>query len=296
VRDHAIVCSQFWTGETGRFLRECGADAQRVALYLLTAPSSTMIGLYYLPLPTLEHEVGIKREGALKALRSLQEAGFAAYDGATETVFVREMARFQIGDVLDPKDNRVKSVERQAGMMCKSPFYRDFLMRYREAFHLRNVPDPGAGREAPSKPLRSQGQGQDQGQDQGEDKPAAQASTATAGAATVASLLTFPCCAGKRSKEQTWDLPQDYVSELSESFAGVDVLTECRKALAWVRANPAKRKTAGGMREFLFRWMSREQNSGRSRGGNGARHTAGGSKLDEKLAMIDGIFSDEVKR
>jgi hypothetical protein len=68
-RDFAIVKSSFWTGETGRKLRAAGGDAQRVAMYLITCGSSNMIGLYYLPLPVMCHEIGITLQGASKALR-----------------------------------------------------------------------------------------------------------------------------------------------------------------------------------------------------------------------------------
>jgi hypothetical protein len=134
----------------------------------------------------------------------------------------------------------------------------------------------------------------------GSEKPAAQASTATADAATVAAaaaFLTFPCCAGKRSKDPTWALTEDYVVELAETFPAVDVRAECREALGWVRAKPANRKTADGMREFLFRWMKRSQNGGgQRRGANGARHAAGGSKLEQTLAMVDSMFADQEAR
>src|SRR5437899_9218726 len=75
VREYAKVAPQFWTGETGKRIRALGRDAQVVALYLVSSPSSTMLGFYYLPIPTLCHEIGISRQGALKALRSLSEAG-----------------------------------------------------------------------------------------------------------------------------------------------------------------------------------------------------------------------------
>ena len=67
MRDHAIVSPHFWTGETGRQLRK-DADAQRIALYLMTCPSANMIGLYYIPIPLISHEVGISLQGASKGL------------------------------------------------------------------------------------------------------------------------------------------------------------------------------------------------------------------------------------
>lgn len=97
MRDYAKVAPQFWTGTTGRALRAEGRDCQLLALYLITSPHATMIGLYYMPLPLLCHETGLSREGASKALRSLGALGFAHYDPERELVWVPEMARFQLG-------------------------------------------------------------------------------------------------------------------------------------------------------------------------------------------------------
>jgi hypothetical protein len=60
-----------------------------------------------------------------------------------------------------------------------------------------------------------------------------------------------------------------YRAEWAAAYPGVDVMAEARKALAWVNANPTKRKTARGMAKFLLGWMSRQQD----RGGNGFTHS-----------------------
>lgn len=73
----------------------------------------------------------------------------------------------------------------------------------------------------------------------------------------------FPCVAGKKTQSQIWELEQPYVAELQTAFPGVDVAQQCIKAHVWVKGNLENRKTAKGMREFLFNWMNREQNSGR---------------------------------
>ena len=73
-------------------------------------------------------------------------------------------------------------------------------------------------------------------------------------------VLTFPTV-GKGGEE--WHLRESKVAEYRESFPGVDVLAECRKARQWGADNPKKRKTATGMPAFLGRWLAKEQNSGR---------------------------------
>lgn len=54
-----------------------------------------------------------------------------------------------------------------------------------------------------------------------------------------------------------WPLRQAFLDELSELFPKLDILSECRAALAWVRADASRRKTAKGMRAFLTGWVTR---------------------------------------
>lgn len=150
MRDFSKVAPQFWTGDTGRRLRALGPEVQVIALYLITCPSSSMIGLFYLPLPTLCHETGRGFEGASKALLDLEKARFCEYDRETELVWVPEMARFQIGEALSPNDKRAVGLKKDLIPFRKSRFYKKFLDRYAERYHLRDLPEP----EAPSEPLR----------------------------------------------------------------------------------------------------------------------------------------------
>ncbi|MFH1605438.1 MAG: DNA-binding protein, partial [Pseudomonadota bacterium] len=62
MKTHAKVPSSIWTGALGKKLREAGPEAQRVAFYLLTSPTSNILGLYYLSIASICHEVGINEE------------------------------------------------------------------------------------------------------------------------------------------------------------------------------------------------------------------------------------------
>jgi len=167
MRDYAKVSPQFWTGDTGKFLRGLGPRAQVIAMYLMTCPSATMLGLYYLPLPTLCHETASPSKEALKDLRRLSQGGFSYYDEASEHVFVPEMARFQIGESLTKRDNRHKALLRELDALKKSPFFKHFLDRYRDAYELHDLtiePSTPSLFEAPLEPLRSQEQEQEKEQ------------------------------------------------------------------------------------------------------------------------------------
>jgi len=76
------------------------------------------------------------------------------------------------------------------------------------------------------------------------------------------SVLVMPCKAGRRTRSSEWPLESALVRELEESFPGVDVVVELRKAKGWLETNPQKRKTFDGMSRFCWRWLSRANDSG----------------------------------
>jgi hypothetical protein len=175
LRSYGKVSPRFWTGPTGKAIRALGADAQVVALYLMTAPSSSMTGLYYLPIPVLVHETGSPFEGASKVLRSLREVGFCDYDEVEEVVWVPEMAHHQVGDSIKAKDKRAAGVVASLEPYRNSRFYGEFFKRYGRAY---GISDKGPSKphrsplEGPSKVPRSQDQEQEQEQEQSESQPA----------------------------------------------------------------------------------------------------------------------------
>lgn len=165
MRDYAQIVPTFWTRGSGKQLRG-DPLAMLIALYAMTCPSSTMVGIYYLPIPTLAHETGSTVEGAREALRRVEEVGIAYYDDETEMIWVPEMARYQIGETLTPRDNRKAAVIRALRQVGKHRFARAFHEKYREAYGLPDMPElgfeepetkgPRSPFEAPSDPLRSQ--------------------------------------------------------------------------------------------------------------------------------------------
>ncbi len=78
----------------------------------------------------------------------------------------------------------------------------------------------------------------------------------------VRGLLAFPTIG---TGTNAWQLTETQVAEWATSFPGVDVLGQCRQALAWVLASPGRRKTSRGMAKFLVGWLGRAVDSGRAR-------------------------------
>lgn len=75
--------------------------------------------------------------------------------------------------------------------------------------------------------------------------------------ASEPAVLVFPTI-GQGPK--TWDLTEAQRAEWQACYPGEDVLGECQKALAWVKANHAK--TAKGMPAFLVKWLNRAADRG----------------------------------
>lgn len=177
MRDYGKVSPRFWVGDTGRKLRKLRAtvpDAQLIALFLMTGPTSVATGLYHLPLEMLTLYTGSPSKGALKALRSLQDEGFSFYDQDVEHVWVPNMAKEQLGGTIKPSDNRHGWLLRELQPYRKSPFFPRFVEKYRGRYHL---PEDFCGSpfEGASKDLR-RGHGADptppskQGEGEGEIK------------------------------------------------------------------------------------------------------------------------------
>jgi len=70
----------------------------------------------------------------------------------------------------------------------------------------------------------------------------------------AAEVMAFPTIG---MQGPSWVLRAEYLAELQVAFPALDVLDQCRRARAWVYANPVHRKTVRGMPNFLVRWLNR---------------------------------------
>lgn len=142
MRDYSKVSPRFWLGTTGRQLRAEGPDVQLVALYLITAPTANMIGLYALSTAALANDTGLSSERVLQALARLGELRFSEYDELSQVVWVLEMARFQVSEKskdaesLKPGDKRCKGVQRDYNQVPDNRMLGAFFDKYADRFHL----------------------------------------------------------------------------------------------------------------------------------------------------------------
>lgn len=85
-----------------------------------------------------------------------------------------------------------------------------------------------------------------------------------------------------------WPLFESKLAQYRESFPGIDVSAECRKARQWCIDNPTKRKTPKGMPQFLSGWLGRAQNRGADGRGNSVG-SGGQSRVRAEPGKYDGI-------
>ena len=165
MRDYGIVTPAFWIGATGKQLRG-DVNAQLIAMYLMTSPHSSMTGVFHCPVIYMAHETGLTLEGASKGLHRLCEVGFCEYDEASETVFVVNMASFQIAKSLKPGDNRIAGLKKEVAKMAPAIMRERFIAIYSVAFCLDIQPQKTSPYKAPTKPGSGSGSGSGSGNKQ----------------------------------------------------------------------------------------------------------------------------------
>lgn len=173
MRKFASVPPRIWQAD----LKAVRGDLEAIAVHyhLTTSSHANMLGLYYVPIAYIAHEMGISQEGASKGLRSLIQAGLCAYDFENDLVWVHDMASDQIAPHLSPKDKRVKGIAEQLAMLPICQITLGFFQKYRVPYHLheeRCLEEfeviSASPFEAPSKPLRSKEKEKDKEKDLGE--------------------------------------------------------------------------------------------------------------------------------
>lgn len=136
MRDYAKIGPKAWQGETFKKLRKGPSEGLLVALYLMSSPSSNMLGLYSQPMLYMAHETGLGMEGASKGLRCCIAAGFCSYDEASEMVWVHEMAKYQVAEELKAADKRCAGIQKDYDALPNNPFLGPFFERYAGPFKL----------------------------------------------------------------------------------------------------------------------------------------------------------------
>ncbi len=255
MRDYAKVSPQFWIGQTGRVIKSLGIESQLLALYLMTCPHATMLGVYYLPIALIAHETGIPFEEASKSLQSLCEVGFCTYDQTMEYVWVHEMASYQIGDALKPNDNRIKAIQENYDALPTLSFLSMFFEKYHAVFFLHQTHNCESPLEGSSKPLRSQEQDQEQKQEKEQEQDISAAQTCALPVVENNPVILLPLKNGSE-----FEITAKQIEEWQLLYPNVDVVQTLRNIRGWNLANANRRKTRNGILKHITGWLTKEQN------------------------------------
>ena len=116
-------------------LREFSPNAKLVGMYLLTAPSFNMLGLFAAPISTICIDTGLNQPAVLEAIEELTVSGFIKYNKEREEVWVQPMASTQTG-VGKLSANQEKGVINELMRLCESKFsfVGDFLEAYQDVY------------------------------------------------------------------------------------------------------------------------------------------------------------------
>jgi hypothetical protein len=162
--DYRKVMPSLWTGKTGRWLRKQPATVTVVAMYLVTCPSSTQWGLFYLPAVLIANDTGRGIPEVMEALGALDDHGFCKYDTEAEVVWVVNMCRDQVGAIRGG-DKRAKPAAEAARELLDMPFGVAWYRHYEGALQLPpcpidapSMPHPEPA-DAPSMPGSGSGSG-----------------------------------------------------------------------------------------------------------------------------------------
>jgi hypothetical protein len=280
---YRIIDARFWNDPK---VRKLSPQAKLLFLYLITNPHTHVSGIYHLPAPVIAHEIGFSRSSVDTLCHTLSEAGIVKFDRAADVVWVVKMMAYQ---------GHGEKAERSAAFHLFEDLHncsltKDFLAKYPGVkrylkpewdtlYHTlsgaelaQDTPNPDIHTPDSYTPDSREPESRDLCCDE-LAKPAS----------SPQPVLVFPC-----AKKEKFPLSEEKLLEYKEAFPGIDVLSECRKALQWCRDNPKKVKTVSGMPKFLGAWLGRAQD--RSGGKIG---TVPVKSTDERLAKI---LAEQAKR
>ncbi len=149
--DFGIVHKSYWQRGSGKRLRS-KRDALLVGLYLLTCPGSSELGIYYLPLPTLCHDLTMTVDEARAALAECSAQGLAHYDEDAAMAWLPNAAELRFGKAIKPNDKRRAWFSKEISSLGSHPFVAQFIARYGVGYGLTQTEQEGASQtqEAPS--------------------------------------------------------------------------------------------------------------------------------------------------
>lgn len=285
---YAKIYDQLWENQDFIGL---SIEAKLGYTYLCSCTHCNQIGYFRLPLAYIAADMGIKIDAATRVVKELEAAGFVRYNPDTSRMLICSYLKWNgstspknvqgMADIFDqlPGDDLdaefVRIVERygigeffkRSKRACNINVQAGDTVSTGDASNNDTVQQPdGYPIDTVSVEYLTQKQEQKQEQEYSSlrslapscDKNAAPSAPTTPQPDPSQDVLLVMPCTGAGGK--TWKVTRGYLDGLRDTYPGIDLMAECRKAKAWLDANPRRLKTYSGMKAFLTSWFSRAQN------------------------------------
>lgn len=287
MRDYAKISPKLWVGKTGRAIRKMGIESQILSFYLLTSPHANMLGVYYLPIAYITHDLGLTEQAVISGLEKLNELDFCNYDPQAEYVWIIEMARHQIAQQLEERDKRVKAVNDIFHSLPELCFKNDIFTKYKNTFHLqpwtdsnKKIPEEFEGDLTSDRspfqgalmPLRSQEQEQEKEQEKNKEKEKEQkqikevehkALTSrnddqknSVRCININSPISIPL------RQGVFQITKGMIEQWENIYPFLDILQELKTIRSWNLANQNKRKTSETILSHINHWLEKSNCKG----------------------------------
>lgn len=93
-----------------------------------------------------------------------------------------------------------------------------------------------------------------------------------------------------------YPVPVEQFQEWAGLYPAVDVMQQLRNMKGWLDANPARRKTKGGINAFIVRWLAKEQDKGGTTAAAAGRAPKPGYAVQRHNAPLDDVERAAVER
>ena len=132
-RKFAKIRPNLWKSEKMRSLSPTG---KLLAMYLLTSPTYSMIGIYEQSKVVAQKHTGLLIDDFNAALAELQAIDFVRFDEETEVVWVVDMSLTQVADgkLSGPQQKGVINELCRLEIECQFPFVNEFIDRYKQVY------------------------------------------------------------------------------------------------------------------------------------------------------------------
>jgi len=283
--------------------------------YLCSCCHCNQIGYFRIPLAYMAADMGMTTADAAKVVKELDSAGFVRFDADTSRMLIRSYLKWNPPDSIKNLKAMAKVFDQMeaseldplflsiANEMAEQRGMSLFSQVSKRASQINDI--TSVAHDMPhdmphgmpyEEGMASKEQEQEQEQEDSslrslapscDDNAASSAPSTPQPNPSQDVLLVMPCTgAGGKS----WKVTRGYLDGLADTYPGVNLLAECRKAKAWLDANPRRLKTYAGMKAFLTSWFSRAQNH---QGGAAYAQSGRASSLPESVIHTEAAWAGQ---